>query len=293
MRHPFCQYSETARLKEVIIGRWEGYRKVEAYVERVNEDQQKGLPREAELQPEFAAFRQALESRGVKVRIPEYVGKFVYDQLTPRDLGVVIGNRFVLCNMARSSRRYECFGILKYLLSFKGDEPNILIPPSHTALLEGGDIVVDKGKIFAGISQRTNREGVDFLEKQFGREFEVIAVRAKSLAEGENVLHLDCAFNPVGQRHCLIYTDGFREIPSAIREDYAWIEVNRAEQAALATNVLSIAENTLISRKHQHCSRVNARLREIGFEVIEVPFDGAPSTGGSFRCCSLPLQRAC
>ncbi len=285
------QFSETARLRKVIIGRWEGYRRVEAYVERVNMDQQNKLPTAAELQPEFEAFRAALEAEGVTVWQPDYVGKFVYDQLTPRDIAVTIGHQIVLCNMIKKSRRYEVAGIFPHLLSLEGEEPNILIPPRHDMLLEGGDILIDKGYLFVGLSQRTNQAGFDYLEETFGHQFELVPMHCKSLEEGENVLHLDCTFNPVGEQHALIYPPGLRHIPEVIRERYEWIEVTAAEQAALATNVLSVDEHTVISRTHPACRRVNNLLRSIGLRVIEVPFDGAPSTGGSFRCCSLPLVR--
>lgn len=287
----FHQYSETAPLKRVIIGRYQGYRAVEAYTERVNESQKRGLPTEAGLRPEFEAFRRALEEEGVEVLIPEYVGKFVYDQLTPRDLGVAIGNRFVLCNMARASRRYEAAGIFTCLLEMEGEEPNILLPPGNDTLLEGGDIIVDKGCIFVGLSQRTNRAGYEFLQEQFGEEFEVIPVHCRRLDEGEDVLHLDCTFNPVGEKHALIYPQGFREIPPAIIDKYEWVEVNAAEQAELVTNVLSLNPRALLSRNHPECRRPNQAMREAGLRVVELPFDAAPSTGGSLRCCSLPLVR--
>ena len=224
--------------------------------------------------------------------VPDYVGKFVYDQLTPRDIGMVIGKRFLICNMARASRRYEIAGIFPYILPESGTEPNILIPNRPEALMEGGDLILDKGMLFVGISQRTNEAGLAYLQHTFGKEFDVVPVHCKALEEEENVLHLDCTFNPVGEQHCLIYPDGFREVPEQIQEQYAWIEVSQEEQAALATNVLSIDPKTVISRSHPACQRVNGAMREAGIRVLEVPFDGAPRTGGSFRCCSLPLERS-
>lgn len=287
----FRQYAETAPLEKVIIGRYEGYRAVEEYTELVNESQKRGLPSEGQLRAEFEGFRKALEQEGVEVLIPEYVGKFVYDQLTPRDLGVTIGRQFVLCNMVRASRRYEAAGIFKYLLQMQGPEPTVLLPPSNDILLEGGDIIVDKGYIFVGISQRTNQAGYEYLKQQFESSFEVVPVYCRSLNEGQDVLHLDCTFNPLGHKHALIFPGGFRELPQPIRDQYDWIEVSAEEQAALGTNVLSIDPKTVISRRHSSCLHINAAIREAGLRVIELPFDGAPATGGSFRCCSLPLHR--
>lgn len=290
MSKTFSQFNETDRLKTVIIGRWQGYRKVDAYTEIVNEEQSKGLPRPDELKPEFEAFQQVLEKNEVEVLIPEYVGKFVYDQLTPRDIAVAIGHKLILCNMAKKSRRYESAGIFDLIRDFTGEEPNILIPPPD-CLLEGGDVLVDKGRVLVGISDRSNMKSVEWLRKIFKGQFEVVPLYLKKLEEGENVLHLDCALNPVGKNMALIYEEGFQEIPSFLAQDYEWIEVNKKEQQALATNVLSISKKKLIARDHPTCKRLTQFLRENGILVEEVTFDGAPSTGGSFRCCSLALVR--
>ena len=288
----FRQYNETDPLKKVIIGRYQGYRAEEAYVEIVNEEQKKGLPDVQELRPEFESFKQHLQARGVEVLVPEYVGKFVYDQLTPRDIGITIGDKFVMSNMVNQSRRYEAAGIFPVINSMRGEEPAILLPPDNDILLEGGDIIVDKGNIFVGISQRTNEAGFNFLKEIFDHTFNLIPVYCRSLDEGKNVLHLDCTFNPVGRGYALIYPDGFREVPGTIKDEYQWIEVTADEQAELATNVISIDQDTVISRNHPLCQRVNEEMRKAGIEVIELSFDAAPATGGSFRCCTLPLVRA-
>ncbi len=290
MSKNFAQFNEADRLQSVVIGRWKGYRAMPEYIELVNEEQKKGLPSTAELKQEFDSFRQVLEKYEVEVFEPAYVGKFVYDQLTPRDIAVVIGRKLVLCNMAKSSRRYESAGLFSIFKDFKVDEPNVLIPP-FDCLLEGGDIIVDRGRILVGISERTNLRGVDWLRRTFQGVFEVVPLHLKKPEEGENVLHLDCAFNPVGEQHALIYEEGFKEIPGFLQQEYQWIKVNREEQQALATNVLSVSKKILIVRDHLQCVRINQLLSDVGLIVEEVKFDAAPSTGGSFRCCSLPLIR--
>lgn len=287
----FSQYSETGPLKKVIVGSHRGYRKEPAYEQIVNESQKNGLPEVDMLEREFAGFMDILKKYDVEVLTPEYVGKFVYDQLTPRDIGVTIGDKFVLCNMANSSRRYESAGIFPHILAMSGAEPTILIPPDHDVLLEGGDIIIDKECIFVGISQRTNEKGFQFLRQTFADQFDVVPVYCRSLGEDEDILHLDCAFNPVGEEHALIYYEGFRDIPDAMNARYTWIPVDRQEQAALATNVLSVNTTAVIARDHPHCRSVNQRLADLGFYVNALSFDAAPSTGGSFRCCSLPLVR--
>lgn len=291
MCNTFQQYNETDPLKKVIIGRTEGYRKVDEYVQRVNKTQKNGLPSQDKLDKEFTAFTGLLDEHGIEVVKPNYVGKFVYDQLTPRDIGVTIGEKFVICNMSRSSRRYEAAGIFEHITSVKGEEPTILMPPEYDMLVEGGDIIVDKEHIFVGLTRRTNQKGADFLKREFEPDFKVVSIPCRSFDEEEKILHLDCVFNPVGMNHALIYSDGLKYIPAAISDNYHLIEVNKSEQRALAVNVLSINEKEVISRDTTRCRRVNGLMREAGLKVITTPFEGAPATGGSFRCCTLPLHR--
>lgn len=292
MSDRFQQYNETDPLQKVIIGRYQEYREVEQYVEKVNSTQQKGLPEIPQLKEEYEALAEILTNRGIEVLEPNYVGKFVYDQLTPRDLGVTIGDKFVLCNMKNRSRRYEASGIFEHILSMKGEEPNILLPPQPNMLLEGGDIIVDHGYIFVGLSNRTNSAAVHFLRDKFGASYRVVPVPCKSSSEdGNNILHLDCAFNPVGKKCALIYPEGLKNIPDEIKNTYTLIEVSDQAQKALATNILSLDPETVISRKHPACASVNKSLEDAGLQVLTLSFDGAPATGGSFRCCTLPLVR--
>ena len=135
----FQQYAETDTLAVTFIGRVEGYRKNEAYTEIVNHSQKSGLPEVEELKREFEGFANTLKNNGVEVWIPDYVGEFVYDQLTPRDIAVVIANRLVLCNMVKRSRRYEVAGIFSQIARFAGEGVQVLVPPAD-AFLEGGEI---------------------------------------------------------------------------------------------------------------------------------------------------------
>jgi len=288
MKRTFSQLNETDTLKTVIIGRWEGFHEDEKYSNVL--DEKRDYPSTDQLKTEFEAFQKALEDNGVEVLIPEYVGKFLYDQLTPRDVATIIGNQIVICNMSKSSRKYEVAGIFPLIKDFTGGEPTMLIAPVE-CLIEGGDIMVDKGRMIVGLSQRTNINGYEWLLENFTDQMEVIPVYLTDLKKEENVLHLDCAFNPVGENSALVYMDGIKPIPDFFEKEYDLIKVNKEEQQALATNVFSISKSLVIARDHPQSKRVVSEMRKRGIEVIEIPFDGAPSTGGSFRCCTLPLIR--
>ncbi|MFG0252298.1 MAG: dimethylarginine dimethylaminohydrolase family protein [Phycisphaerales bacterium JB038] len=280
-------YSETGRLQSVVIGYPDNF----VLPEPINPKHEiyhadhPDAPTAEKLIPEFREFQSALESCGVEVFIPDPV-EGVPDQLTPRDIGFVMGDTFVLAAMSQASRKREWTGIKKVLDEIPAEK--ILRVPSDVSV-EGGDIILDRGTLFIGLSERTSIEGAEWMREQYAWRYRVQLVPLKELHHEEDILHMDCTFLPVGAHHCLIYPDGFHQMPKCIEHDYEWIEITREEQFELATNVLSVSPTEVISR--QGSERVNAKLREAGFTVIEVPFDEAPKGGGSFRCASLPLWR--
>ena len=286
--------SETKVLKDVILGYADNFHEKFENIEIVNETQKKyygtkNKPNLKGLIKDFTDFKKTLEYFNVNVRIARPCdSKFhVPDQLTPRDIGFVIGDVFFISNMAKKSRKYEYLGI-QHIIDEIPSKRIVEIPKD--VVVEGGDIIVDKGFVFVGISQRTNLKGFQFLKSILDySDFTIVPVKLKSIKQGEDSLHLDCVFNPVGKKHALIYTKGIDAIPIEIKNNYKWINVSKEEQSELATNVLSISDNTVISRDTSH--RINKELEKIGINVCQLSFDNAPKTGGSFRCCTLPLRR--
>ncbi len=282
-----CVTSETGRLRSVIIGYPDNFHQIPPEIIKETQKQYyfgPERPTRERIMAELAGFKQTLVQHGVELFQPQPLDS-VPDQLMTRDIGVVIGHTFVITQMARASRRDEWRGLLPFLEQV--DTEQVVRAPDEI-VLEGGDVIVDNGRIFVGLSQRTGPEGAAYLAACFP-QFQVVPVPLKKLADGENVLHLDCSFVPVGQRSALIYRNGLAEIPPTIAQNYDLIEVTKAEQQILATNVLSISPTQVIARRR--ASRVNAELRQRGLEVLELPFEDPPKTGGSFRCCSLPLWR--
>ena len=284
--------NEYDRLTHVVMGTGLGYHRNAALVEVVNETQKStfnagAFPTEETLLPEFENFKSALRENGVHVYQPKLAPEAVQDQTCPRDIGFVIGDVLVIASMSVRSREEEIKGISHLFDLWQGE---ILHAPEN-AFIEGGDVIIDQGRIFVGIGQRTGFAGLEFLQAKFGDKYQIIPMPCRSLADGEDVLHLDCTFQPLGLGHALIYPDGLETIPPEISNNYTLIPVSRLEADALATNILSIKPDTLIARTAPVCARVNNELRKHGYKVIEVQFDLVPSTGGSFRCATLPVRR--
>ena len=281
--------TETAPLRTVIVGYPDNFLQVDAEI--INETQRlyydgPDAPTTAAVTAQLNGFIDTLRANGVTVLQPHPL-PYVPDQMMTRDIGVVIGTTFIVTTMAAASRRLEWRGY-SHLFERFPEDVKVLFGPEDL-VIEGGDVIVDRGKVFVGIGQRTTLAGAAWL-MQLVPDFEIVPIYLSGLHEGEDVLHLDCSFLPVGDGHALIYPGGMREVPAAIRETYDLIEVTREEQQVLGTNVLSISPSCVISQPTSE--RINSEMRARGIDVIEVPYSEPPKTGGSFRCCTLPLHRS-
>ena len=281
--------SETATLRSVIVGYPDNF--LQVVPEIINETQRRfydspDAPTAEAVTAQLNDFIEVLSSRGIEVLQPHPL-PYIPDQMMTRDIGVVIGDTFIVTTMAARSRRREWRGYAHLFERFP-EHVKVLFGPEDL-VIEGGDVIVDKGKVFVGIGQRTTLAGAAWL-MQLVPDYEIVPINLRGLHDGEDVLHLDCSFLPVGENSALIYPDGMREVPATVRETYDLIEVTRDEQHRLGTNVLSIDPSTVISQPT--FKRINDEMRARGIDVIEVPYSEPPKTGGSFRCCTLPLHRA-
>ena len=150
--------------------------------------------------------------------------------------------------------------------------------------IEGGDVIIDGKRVFIGISHRTSMEAIQALQSELP-DFEILPIPFNP-----KYLHLDCVFNILSPNDALIYPDALDpKIVDHLSSMYHLIEVSESEQFSMGTNVLSIGHNRVFSLPKNH--DVNGKLRQHGYEVLEVDFSEIIKSGGSFRCCSMPVVR--
>lgn len=283
-------HSDTAPLKKVILGYAGNFHDAKP-TKLINLKQiqyysdPKTVPAKKKLVDEFSGFKEAYESKGVIVLQAKPV-EGVPDQLTVRDIGGGIGETFVVASMKETDRQNEWKGI-KHLLD-QMDPSKVLFAPKGI-VLEFGDVIVHKDIIYVGVSgQRTHEEGALWLAKTFP-EFQVMMVHLKNPEHDEDVLHLDCAFKPVGSHYALIYPAGFVSVPKEIKKNFELIEVTKEEQQQLFANIASISEKCVIS--NAKAARINGILQKLGIEVVPVKGDEVAKTGGFINCSSNSLYR--
>ncbi|WP_181350691.1 dimethylarginine dimethylaminohydrolase family protein [Thalassobacillus sp. CUG 92003] len=201
------------------------------------------------------------------------------EQVFTRDIGFCIGKQIVVGAMKSDVRWGEEKVLRQYLEAH--DIPYQQLP---AASIEGGDIMIDHDQIWVGISDRTPREAVRHLKHVFP-EYNI-----QRLKLNQNILHLDCAFNIISKHVALIYREAFdsKEV-ERLASHYELVDITDEEQFFLGANVLSIDGERVISLPQNN--RINALLSRMGFDVIEVEFSEIIKSGGSFRCCTLPICR--
>jgi N-dimethylarginine dimethylaminohydrolase len=220
-----------------------------------------------------------LREEGVEVELLPPVRGLPYQHAT-RDVGVVIGDTIVLSNLKEETRRLET-RIAEPTLQEYG--LRVLVP--ERGFIEGGDVIVDNGRLWVGLGARTDERGAEFLYRTFGRDYDVIPLRFDP-----KYTHLDTVFGVLGQ-HALLYEPAL-ELSSLqrIRETYpSVISLTDKEQQNAGANVLCLSPGKVISIAENRS--VNGRLLQLGYEVTIVSFSEVIKSGGSVWCYTLPVER--
>ncbi|OEH53564.1 hypothetical protein AQ616_13805 [Oceanobacillus sp. E9] len=224
------------------------------------------------------AFINTLKKVGSEV-IQLEVDPKLNEQVFTRDIGFVVGDHLFVSHMQREIRKKESIVLKEWL-----HEEGIPFTSVKSASIEGGDVIVDNEDIWIGQSERTSETAIaELISYLPNNKVHTIPLR-------EDILHLDCIFNVLENGYALIYKDGMdSQSYQIIQQKYKLIEVTEKEQFHMAPNVLSIGNSKIISLPEN--KRVNNELTKAGFDVIEVDFSEIIKSGGSFRCCTLPISR--
>ncbi|QNG59273.1 dimethylarginine dimethylaminohydrolase family protein [Bacillus sp. PAMC26568] len=223
-------------------------------------------------------FVRTMEENGAEVMMLQPFETYP-EQVFTRDIGFTLGQTVFVSEMGQDIRQGE-EEVLREWLVVQGYPMHSL--KGHR--IEGGDVIIDRNTIFVGVSDRTCRHAIEQLQTLLP-SFNIIPMPIN-----EKYLHLDCVFNVLSETEALIFPEAFEEQELKIlSEKYHLIEVTEAEQFTMGTNVLSIGNRKIISLPINQ--DVNSQMRRRGYEVLEVDITEIIKSGGSFRCCTLPILR--
>jgi dimethylargininase len=228
----------------------------------------------ARAREQHAAYERALASVGCEIaRLPALHEHA--DSVFVADPAVVLDELAVIARPGAASRRGEIPTIEAALAQLR---PLARIEPPGT--LDGGDVLLLGRELFAGLSRRTNAEGV----RQLAVHVAAYGYSLRAL-EVEGALHLQTAVTRAAERALLVNPHWIDT--ALLPADWERIEVDAREP--FAANVLYVRGATLCSAAF---ARTNERLAAHGARVISVAADELAKAEGGVTCCSLLLERA-
>lgn len=281
----FWVQNETDPLEAVIVGTAHDKGEIRQNNPKVCEAVRLGnYPTEQELIEQLDGFVQVLENHGIQVFRPPNITE--QSQTFVRDIALVIDDVWIKGNMKIDNRKPEYEAV-----SYWTQQQKILVPPPEV-VLEGGDVVLYNEYVFVGVGERTNEAGVEFLQHHFPHKTVVPLYLVSSSDPYAHILHLDCAFQPVGNGFAIFFEQGFQKTPQTILDLFGeknLIRVSSQEMYDMNPNVFSISPQKVIIE--QSFERLKYALKDCGIEPIAIPFAKISKGGGLFRCSTLPLRR--
>jgi dimethylargininase len=220
---------------------------------------------------EHAAYEAALKDLGCRVqRLPD--APELPDSVFVEDAAVVFDQVAVIARPGAASRRPEVDAVAAAL---RAHRPLAFIESPGT--LDGGDVLVTPGRVFVGISGRTNAEGVRQLAAFVAPHgFEVVAVPVTGC------LHLKSAVTLAGGSSILLINPAW--IDTSRFAGFELIAVDPSEPAA--ANVLAVGASIICAADHP---KTRARLEARGLVTRLVPAGELAKAEGGVTCCSIIL----
>lgn len=297
--------NETSRLKKVVLGQPYSIGKTPSLEETYDAKSyetvlNKAYPTEEDIATEMTVFEDVLRKYDVDVLRPLIIPNS--NQVFARDVAFVIEDRIITSNIIPDrADEQEAYAPIYKEVAF-----NKIYNLPEKAHVEGGDVVLYNDHIFIGTysapdypsfkTARTNAYAIDFLRELFPNKiFIPLDLKKSDTNPYKGILHLDCAFMPVGDDKLILYKGGFKNekdvdfiVDFFGRENI--FEVNEEEMYFMNTNVFSIAPSVVVSE--ERFTRLNKYMeQEWGVTVETVPYYEISKMGGLLRCSTLPLMR--
>jgi len=220
------------------------------------------------------AYEALLEKLGAKViSLPEE--KELPDSMFVEDPAIVLDEVAIICPLGTERRRREAPSLRAALEPFRK-----LAYVKLPGMLEGGDVLRVGKKIFVGLTQRSNAEGIRQLAvttEHYGYDLTAVPVTG--------CLHLKSAVTYLGRNTLL----GNREWFDWKRfEGFDWVDVDPAETHA--GNALAIGESIVFPASFP---KTRARIEAKAFRVESLDISELQKAESGLTCSSLLFDAAC
>lgn len=191
------------------------------------------------------------------------------DSMFVEDPALVLDEMAVIFPLGTPSRRREAVTIAAALAPFRKIER--VEPPG---MMEGGDILRVGRKLYAGLTARTNPDGIAQLARIVASHgYEVVAVPVTGC------LHLKSAVTALDDKTLLANRALF---DSSAMPRYDWVDVDPSEPHA--GNALALAGTIIFPASFE---RTRSRIEERGFDVTSLDISELQKAESGLTCSSL------
>jgi arginine deiminase len=241
-----------------------------------------------------------------------------------RDQSQVVADKVVISSLRWEIRRPES-KIYRLALEELGYSGRIV--EIGDGFLEGGDLVMFNNTCYVGVGARTTLAAVKDLYRKLSDTFQRENIRLLAVSnerhveesnfflspvtEHQQLMHLDMFFIPLRRDLAMAYTDELdqRKVAQIVErngrvvaeplgdfrahlaaEGVSVLEVDAAEQANFATNLLHLGGDRLLAALSRN-PRVNAELAERGFNVQFAEINRLVGGFGAVHCMTAPVKR--
>jgi dimethylargininase len=189
------------------------------------------------------------------------------------DTAIMLDELVVICRPGSEARRREVDGVLSSISKYRRD----ILRVEASATLEGGDALRVGCTLFVGITQRTNREGVELLQKYVAPHGYTVKP-----VEVPGALHLKSVCTAVDEHTILTEPTRVDLEPFA---HFDVIEVPSDEW--MAANILLVNQTVCM---HSGFAQTHALLQERGYDVRTVDISEFLKAEAGLTCMSLIFQ---
>ncbi len=275
-------------LRDVLLGKPEFYRWVEAgpLIGRTLANAHKtGVAFDRQLaMAQHSEMVRVYEDAGVRCHYLD-ADETLHRNFFARDSSAMTPWGAIICHMQLKCRRADYVSVIKFY-----QENNIPIWNFVTAgHFEGGDFVIlEPGTALIGYcgerSEQAGSEQVAGWVRNKGWDVEVAPI-------SREFVHMDGLVVPLAPKllvACLDALEGW--VVDWLRaRDFDFVDVDYAEAKNLGVNLVALGNGKVLSMKG--ATKLNNRMRELGFEVFEPDMSMFTLGGGGVHCLSQALRR--
>jgi dimethylargininase len=225
----------------------------------------------AKAREQHKAYEDLLDRLGARV-VSLAEERELPDSMFVEDPAIVLDEVAVICPLGTETRRKEAASLAEALEPYR-KITYVKLP----GLLEGGDVLRVGKRLFAGVTKRSNPEGIRQLAVIAGKYgYEVTAVPVTGC------LHLKSAVTFLGRKTLLTNRAWFEASRLA---GFEWMEVDPGEPHA--GNALTVGETVIFPASFP---KTRERIEARGFKVVSLDISELQKAESALTCSSLLFE---